>query len=175
MGLFRQISDRIIVCTAVSKTFNLAGLNASCLIIPDRTLMRRIRSGQRKALISEPNTLACAAVEAAYNNGDRWADELCGYLYSNSKLVRDFCVEYMPGVKLMQHEGTYLMWMDFSCFNMSSAEITHLLAKDHGVGVSDGAQYRPENGCYIRLNIACPTAVLKEGLIAIAAFYKHFC
>lgn len=170
MGTIPGIQDRLAVYTAVSKTFNLAGLGASCIIVPNPELRERIRAELKKAWIMSPNIMACEAMEAAYRHGDQWLDELNAYLTRNSDYVQAYLARYVPGLKAARHEGTFLMWLDFRCCGMDSDQVTRRLAREFGVGLGNGAGYGRQADGFMRFNIACPLELLKRGLEGIRGF-----
>ena len=174
MGRFRQIHHRLVVYTAISKTFNMAGLGSSCMIIPNRELRQKICAEYEARWMFGPGDLAYAAIEAAYTHGDRWVDEQIRYLRENAVLVKELVAEHMPGVLLTDHEGTFLMWLDMTCLGMCSDEITEILARDYGVALGNGSHYGSQADGFMRLNIGCTRANLKKGLVQMAAMYDRY-
>lgn len=173
MGLIPAIQDKLVVYTAISKSFNLAGLHQSAIIIPNAELRARVEGMLKGAWIMGPNIMAFTAMEAAYTYGDTWVDELIVYLSGNARYVAEQCAAHMPKVKLVRHEGTFLMWLDLRCLGMSSDELTHVLGRDYGVGLGNGAHYGSQCDGFMRLNIACPRATLEKGIQAIISCYSE--
>lgn len=172
LGRFSGVHSRIAVYTAISKTFNLAGLQASCILAPDKALRERIDRELKKAWIMGPNPIATAAMEAAYNYGDKWVDELNSYLKANLRFAEEYLLQNAPAVRLFSHEGTYLLWMDWTALKIPSDEMTHILARDYGIGVGSGAPYGSQAEGYLRFNFGCTRAVLESGLNALGQFYN---
>ena len=173
MGLFPQIQDRLVVFTAISKSFNLAGLHQSAIIVPNAELRGKVDGALKGAWIMGANAMAFPAMEAAYTYGDTWVDELTAYLSGNARYVADYCAAHMPKVGLTRHEGTFLMWLDLRCLGMSSNELAVVLGRDYGVGLGNGANYGKQCDGFMRLNIACPRATLEKGIQAIQRCYDQ--
>lgn len=175
MAAIEKMRFRCAVFTSISKSFNLAGLGSSCVIVPDMTAREKIESELKNAWIMGPNVFANVAMEAAYNHGDLWMDELLIYLAENSGFVQEYFADNMPDIKLARHEGTFLMWLDFRCTRMSSGEITHRLAEEFGVGLGNGSSYGNQSDGFMRFNIACRRELLSRGLESIREFYCKYC
>ncbi|MCI8539232.1 MAG: pyridoxal phosphate-dependent aminotransferase [Oscillospiraceae bacterium] len=169
MGLMPQIQDKLVVFTAISKTFNLAGLHQSAMIVPNRALRAKVDGALKSAWIMGANALAFPAMEAAYTHGDAWVDELNAYLTGNARYVAGQCAAHMPKVKLARHEGTFLMWLDLRCLGMGSDELTVVLGRDFGLGLGNGAHYGSQCDGFMRMNIACPRTTLEQGVQALRA------
>lgn len=175
MAAIEKMRLRCAVFTSISKSFNLAGLGASCIIVPEEQARKKIKDELGKAWIMSPNVLANVAMEAAYNHGDLWLDELLVYLAENSDLVQQYLADYMPGIKLGKHEGTFLMWLDFSCTGLPSSEVTRKLAGEFGVGLGNGSSYGSQADGFMRFNIACRRELLLRGLESMREFYRKYC
>ncbi len=164
-------SSKMIVYTAISKTFNMAGLESSCNIIPDPANKAKLEGAMRDAWIMGPNCLASAAIEACYTYGDQWVDEMNAYLTESADYVVEYLEKNVPGIKAVKPEGTYLMWLDCSGLGKSGTQVTADLVKGYGVAVGDGSVYgNAEN--FIRFNIGCPRQTLDKGLEAMAKYVK---
>lgn len=174
MGSFPQIWDRLIICTALSKSFNLAGLVSACIMIPNADIRAKVRDAFDSRWMFGPTDLAFVAMEAAYTHGDQWSDEVCAYLLGNVELVNRFAAEKMPQVHVTKSEGTFLMWLDMRCFGKTSGQLTEILAKEYGVALGDGSHYGPEADGFMRLNIGCPRTTLQQGLDQLAKMYADY-
>lgn len=174
MGKFEELHDKLVIYTAISKSFNMAGMVSSCLIIPDAGLKKKIVADFESRWMFGPCDLAFNAIEAAYTYGDTWMDEAAAYVASNAKMVQKFAAERMPKVKVTKHEGTFLMWLDMSCCGLASSEITSILAKEYGIALGDGSHYGKGSEGYMRLNIGCTKATLAEGLEQLAKMYEKY-
>lgn len=174
MGKFTQVYDKLVIYTAVSKSFNLAGLVSSNLIIPNADLKKKIVSDFESRWMFGPCDLAFNAIEAAYTYGDEWMDEAVAYVRSNSEIVTKFIKEKMPEVHVTKQEGTFLMWLDMSCFNKTSTEITEILAKEYGIALGDGSHYGIGSEGFMRFNIGCAKSTLMQGLEQMSKMYDKY-
>lgn len=154
---------QIVTCMAPSKTFNLAGLLFSNIIIPDEALRKRFLD----ACPQEINPLSLAAAEAAYRAGEPWLTQLQSYLDGNFAMMQQIFAEQLPLARFTVPQATYLAWADVSAYTDPSVNLTALFAAA-GVVLQGGNQSFVANasGC-IRLNLACPRAVAREGLLRI--------
>lgn len=175
IGRFEAVRNQIAVYTAVSKTFNLAGLSSSCIIVPNPVMRQKIQDELKKGWIMAPNVMGCVAMEAAYEHGDRWLDELNAYLTQNSDLVLAYFAKYLPKARIAKHEGTFLMWLDMRCCGILDDSLAAALAQECGVGLGSGASYGKQAAGYLRFNIACPRATLEKGLAGLRRFYEAHC
>ena len=174
MAAFPEIHDKLVVYTAISKTFNMAGLISSCMIIPDGELKDRIEGALAEAWIFGPAALAFPAIEAAYTYGDQWVDEQNDYLAGNADTVMAFISSEMPEVRYVKPEGTFLMWLDFGCMGMTSTQITEVLAERCGLALGDGSHYGEQADGFMRFNIGTDRNTLKTGLKKLKEFYDDF-
>lgn len=166
LGKFPEILNQLIVCTSASKTFNIAGLETSNIIIPDDTLRDKYKKYLYSRYLFCPNTLGLEATKAAYKDGDSWVDAQQVHLTENAKIVLDFFKENMPEVKVTFPEGTYLMWIDMTAYGVSSDELIRRIA-DAGAGLNNGYHYGEQYDGFVRMNIACPKSQLRLGLDCI--------
>ncbi len=171
MGLVDAIQDKLVVYTAISKTFNLAGLHQSAIIIPNAEVRAKVDAMLKGAWIMGPNLMAFTAMEAAYTYGDKWVDEVVAYISDNVRYVQQQVRDFMPKVKLAHHEGTFLMWLDLRCLGMSSDELTVTLGREYGIGLGNGAHYGKQCDGFMRMNIACPSSTLEKGVAALKKCY----
>jgi len=146
-GRIEKLHEQLIVCTSCSKTFNLAGLQTSNFIIPDKCLRTKFQNWLYARYMFCPNTLGMEAAKAAYTYGDIWADEQKAHLTENASIVRDFMRDHLPEAILAKPEATYLLWLDMRAYAVNSSL--------HCVEGYDG---------FLRLNIACPQEQLLSGL-----------
>ncbi len=162
--LGEAFADRAIICTAASKTFNLAGLNCSNIFISNDDLRQRFMKSQSALHIGGSNMMGLAATEAAYSEGAEWLDQLLVYLSQNVATVRGFLKARLPEVKLIEPEGSYLLWLDFRELALSQEDLNTLLLKDARVWLNDGALFGTGGEGFQRMNVACPRALLKTAL-----------
>ncbi len=157
------MADQVIVCTAPSKTFNLAGLQTANLMVPNpayRSALRKVMAGG----VHEPNAFGIAALEAAYTEGEPWLEQLISYLQGNLDYMEEFIRERMDKVKMFRPEGTYLVWLDFRSLKMNGEELQEFLIRECRVGLNAGYTFGPGGEGFARVNIACPRSTLQAGL-----------
>lgn len=148
-----------------SKSFNTAGLQIANIICEDDEVRRRIDRVINIYEVCDVNPFGPVALKAAYNESEGWIDALNDYIYGNYQLLRSVFASDLPLVEVIRLEGTYLAWVDIRGLGMSSGAVTEKLLHKGHVFVSDGTLYGKDAGeGYIRINLACPRAVLKEGL-----------
>ncbi len=166
--VFAAISDdlreRTITCTSPSKTFNLAGLQVSNIFIANRQLRQQFRKRIYAAGYSQLNTLGLTACEAAYKYGGGWHEELMTYLKENINFVSDYVKRRIPGIQLVDSEGTYLLWLDFRGLGLTEEEREVLIVKKAGLWLDSGAIFGKSGEGFERINIACPRSILEEAL-----------
>ena len=133
-----------IICTAPSKTFNLAGLQASNILIPDEDLRERFRAESSRNGYGEIGTMAKAGAEAAYTCGADWLDELIIYLQGNLDAMETFIKEHIPQVRMIRPEGTYLVWLDFSKTAGSPEQVKHLIVDEARLWLDNGGLFSKE-------------------------------
>ena len=160
-ALALENNENVVVATAINKTFNLAGLHGTNLIIKNKELREKLSAFTGMVSIS-PFTME--ATIAAYSQSEAWLDELRDVLDENFKFMEEFIKEKMPRVKFHTPEGTYLAWLDFSAYNMSDDELVKRFATDAHVILEGGSMFGKMAQGFIRMNVACPKSTLKEAL-----------
>ncbi|MCH5263850.1 MAG: pyridoxal phosphate-dependent aminotransferase [Lachnospiraceae bacterium] len=156
--------DISIICTAPSKTFNLAGLQVSNIFIPN-VQMRKAFLRQMSAVgYSQVNMIGLHACRAAYETGREWLEELKIYLKGNLDYARAYLEENLPQIKLIEPEGTYLIWLDCRALELPEEKLEHLIVHEAKLWLDSGAIFGEVGEGFERINIACPRAVLKEAL-----------
>lgn len=163
-NLSEELRNITITCTAPSKTFNVAGLQVSNIFIPNGELRGKFKKQVAAAGYSQLNTLGLTACEAAYRYGEEWHDELMEYLKGNLAYVREYLKENLPGIKLIEPEGTYLIWLDFRELLLTEEERENLIVKKAGLWLDSGAIFGAAGEGFERINIACPRATLTLAL-----------
>ncbi len=165
-----------ITLVSPSKGYNIAGLQIANIICDNPDWRRKIDRAININEVCDLNTFGIAALQAAYNEGGEWIDELCEYIYNNYLALRDFFAKEMPQLKVCRLEGTYLVWIDVSAMPVSAQELALRMLEEGRVRVNDGAMYGDNNGNqHIRINIACPRKRLIEGLRRMAETVKSIC
>jgi cystathionine beta-lyase len=165
-GRVKEFQGRLIVCTSCSKTFNLAGLEMSNLIIPDKTLREKFRKYLNGRHLAYSNALGLEAVKAAYADGDDWVDRQTAYLTKNAETACEFIGDYMPEVEVAKPEATYLLWLNMRHYGMTSEQLTRRIATA-GAALNNGLHYGEDYDGFVRMNIACPREQLYAGLECI--------
>ncbi len=169
MGQYFSQFDHIIIGTAPSKTFNLAGLKTSNLIIPNYEYRQRYLEQMTRHFASSPNLLGIVACKAAYQYGEEWLEKQLSHLRKNYTFAVTFMKEHIPEAKMAKLEGTYLLWVDLRFLNLNSSQIANDL-KSLGMLVNEGKNYGKECEGFIRINIACPISYLKEGMYILCKY-----
>ena len=166
IGVFSEVQDQIVVCTSCSKTFNVAGLETSNLIIPGSTLRETYQNYLYSRYLFCPNTLGLLATKTAYQKGEEWVDQEIVFLKENVKLLNDFVKERLPHVKVAEVQGTYLIWLDMTYYGLDSETLVKKIA-EQGAGLNAGSHYGKDYDGFVRMNIACPQEQLLQGLQCI--------
>nr|WP_319272010.1 PatB family C-S lyase [uncultured Draconibacterium sp.] len=163
-SISEEVAQNCMVSMAPSKTFNVAGLTSSLVIIPNK---RKLAAYERTIGVGHlhmGNIFGTVALEAAYTHGDEWLSQLLDYLWGNYQLLERFVQEKLPRVKVMKPEATYLIWMDFSDYGMKNEELAKFTVEKAGVALNDGGRFGIGGDGFLRLNIGCPRSVLQEAL-----------
>ena len=162
--LSSALEKQCIVCTSPSKTFNMAGLQTSNIFIPDKNLRDIFKKELNASGYSQLNALGLIACKSAYQNGAFWLDELKEYLNENLTFTRTFLEKNLPELSLIEPEGTYLIWIDFSKLGLTHKELEHLIIEKANLWLDGGVIFGRETALFERINIACPRSILKEAL-----------
>lgn len=163
-SLSNEIAANTITCIAPSKTFNLAGMQLSTIIIPDEEKREKFNAYMGKLGLFAPSPFGITAVEAAYNHGEEWLDDLMDYLQENLSYLTTFINERLPQIDVIEPEGTYLVWLDFTKLNMSHEELEQFVQGEARLALDEGYIFGEGGKGFERINIACPQSVLQEGL-----------
>lgn len=160
------------MCTAPSKTFNLAGMATSNLFIPDPEMRRKFRSELLDVGQENMNRLGLFACRAAYEGGGEWLDQLIGYLAGNLALVRDFCKNRVPQIQLVEPEGTYLAWLDCRELGMTDDELMAFFSDEAKVWLDPGTHSGEQGSGFMRFNLGSSRSVIAQALDQIEAAWK---
>jgi cystathionine beta-lyase len=161
--LSKEFEQHCIVCMAPSKTFNLAGLSASSIIIPNKKLRESFNEA-RSGMVHGPNLFGLAAMEAAYRDGDEWLAQLLDYLQANLDFTLAYFAEKIPKIKPIKPQGTYLLWLDCRGLKLDDDALRVFMREKAKVGFDDGFMFGSGGSGYQRMNIACPREILAEAL-----------
>lgn len=166
-SMSNELAERTITCIAPSKTFNIAGLATSMTIIPNSLLQDRFKGYLNQLGIEMSNLFGITALEAAYNDGEEWLDQVMAYLEGNLNFLTDYIGSRIPRIKVPRLEGTYLVWLDCRELGMNQKELVDFFINKAKVGLNDGAAFGAVGEGFMRMNIACTRSLLEEGLIRI--------
>ncbi|MBU9725475.1 MalY/PatB family protein [Diplocloster modestus] len=165
-----EYKDRIITCLSPSKTFNLAGMHLSNIIIHDPAIRRAwLREIDTKGAIGVPNPLAVTAAAAAYNECEEWLAALLQYLDDNLTYLKDFLAKELPLIKFSIPEGTYLAWLDLRAYGMQVEEQEAFMLQKAHLIFDEGYIFGHEGVGFERINVACPRALLEQGMLRLKA------
>lgn len=172
-SLSKELSDRMIVCTSVSKTFNLAGMQCSNIVISNPDLRAAYKATMSCYINGHLNIMAYEAVTLAYRHCEGWLDELLELLETNRKTAVDFFAEHFPKAIVSPLEGTYLLWVDLRVYFTDQNEQEEFMTKKALLFLDEGYLFGEEGSGFERINLACPTSLLKESLMRLAAAYQN--
>ncbi len=167
--LSQAAAENSIICTAPSKSFNLAGLQFSNIIIPNPKLRVEFLRELDKTGYDEPSLMGIVAATAAYSEGAEWFEEAKSYIWKNIQFAKNYIEENCPKIKVIVPEGTYLLWLDFSGFDLTDKEINKRILNKAKVWLDSGSMFGKEGEKFQRINCATPRAILKEALERICA------
>lgn len=165
---FASVSDDIahncITCVAPTKTFNLAGIQTSSIIVPNPNIRKQVNRGINTDEVAEPNVFAVEAAISAFTEGESWLDALLEYLIGNKKWIESFIHSHLPQLQVIHSEATYLAWIDCGAITDNSKQLCEFIRKETGLYVSEGAIFGGNGDKFIRINYACPKARLEDGI-----------
>jgi cystathionine beta-lyase len=165
---FASVSEEIalnsITCVAPTKTFNLAGLQTSSIIVPNPKLRALVNRGINTDEVAEPNAFAIEGAIAAFTEGELWLDALLEYLMVNKQCIEYFMATELPELKIIHSEATYLAWIDCTAVTNDSKALCEFIRKETGLYISEGAIFGGSGQGFIRINYACPKTRLEDGL-----------
>ena len=172
MTIKNGIEDKLITCFAPSKTFNLAGLATSNIIVPNEELRKKYFATLSVMKNTQVNILGYKACEIAYNKCENWLKELIQVLDKNQKLVKNFFEEKFPKIKAPLIEGTYLMWLDFRALNLSNEDLEKFMHLEAEFFTDEGYIFGEEGNGFERVNLAAPTHVIEKALVRLEKALK---
>ena len=163
-SISEEFANNSIICTSPSKTFNMAGMQTSNIFIPNKTIRNGFIHELDASGYSQLTTLGLVACQSAYSNGNEWLKELKTYLKGNLDYARIFIKEKLPEIKLVEPEGTYLIWLDCSNLGVSYKELEKIVIDKAKLWLDGGIIFGKETALFERINIACPRSVLVQAL-----------
>ena len=163
-SLGEEYAQKAIICTAPSKTFNLAGLKTSNIIIPDDQLRTEFKKTLQSNGLGGINPFGLVALEAAYNHGEAWLDQVWAYIEDNYHFLEDYLAQHIPQIGVVRPEGTYLVWLDCRKLGLDKWELKDLMLREARIYLDEGFIFGPEGKGFERMNIACARSILAEAL-----------
>jgi len=170
--LSEEVSSITLTCVAPSKTFNLAGLSSAAVISSSSVLLSEYSNMLSSVGAGMSNVFGTVALQTAYNNGEHWLEELLEYIFGNFEYMRDFLKANFPEVRVTELEGTYLAWIDFRGTGMTVEELKSFLYEKAKVGFEDGSIFGIEGEGFMRVNLACPRALVEEAMKRLINAWK---
>lgn len=166
-SLSEEIKDNCVICSSPSKTFNIAGLQISNIVIPNQKLRHLLKQEIGKAGYSQINTIGLIATKSVYTKGYEWYIQLKDYLWNNYLFAKKFIEDNIPGIRVIEPEGTYLLWLDCSELGLSEEELEDLIINKAKLWLDSGAIFGKETGLFQRINYACPKSTLEQALLQL--------
>ena len=163
-SLSEACAQNSITCTAPSKTFNVAGLHTSNIIIPNPDLRSRFKKTLARCGFPGHNPFGLEALVAAYRHGTDWLEQVLAYIENNYRYLADYITENIPKIKVIQPEGTYLVWLDCRGLGLDRHALENLMFNEAKMYLDEGYLFGPEGEGFERINIACPKETLVEAL-----------
>jgi cystathionine beta-lyase len=163
-SITKEIADNTVSCIAPSKTFNMAALATSSVIISNKEVKEKYDQILETIHIGMGNVFGTVASEAAYTYGDEWLNQLMEYLSKNLDFLENYLAKNIPQIKMIRPEGTYLVWLDCSNLNLKGKELTKFMIEEAGLGFNDGRIFGAGGEGFIRMNVACPKQTLLNAL-----------
>lgn len=159
-----DLTENLIVCTSPSKSFNVAGLQISNIIIPGEALRNKFRTELGKVGYNNCNYYGMQACTAAYEQGEEWLEACKAYIWENVQYIQNFIAEKLPEIHVVEPQGTYLMWLDCSGLGLTPEELEKLLLDKAHIWPDMGTKFGEKTGQFIRLALACPRSVVEEAM-----------
>ncbi|MDR0250434.1 MAG: pyridoxal phosphate-dependent aminotransferase [Burkholderiales bacterium] len=169
---FGVLNDNVVIATAPSKTFNLAGLQASNILVKNATLRDKLKAEIHRTGYGQLNTLGLVACQSAYTNGGAWLEEMKSYLAENIRFAQTFLAARLPRIRPVTTEGTYLLWLDFSDYSLTQNELDRRVTEDARLWLSSGTGFGQDGEGFQRVNVGCPRATLAETLDRLEKAFK---
>ena len=166
-SISKEVCAKTITCTSCTKTFNLAGLQASVVIFPNPEVKEIFDVFWRGLDIHRNNCFSLVAVEAAYRHGQEWLEELIPYIEGNIDFIRNFCKDKIPKIKPSRPESTYLVWLDCRELKLGNHELQEFMVNQAGLGLNSGNDFCRSLSGYMRLNVACPRSTLETAMLQL--------
>ena len=164
-------AHKVVSLTSMTKTFNIAGIKGSMIFAKDQALLKKISQQQQLNDEYELNLFAYTVMQSAYEEGGEWLEQVLAYIEKNIEITIDFLAGHLPDIKVMRPEASYLIWLDCSAYGEDNQTLYDKL-REAKVELNSGIKYGREGHLKMRLNVACPEALLREGLNRVYAAFK---
>ena len=171
LTLAKGYEHKVVSLTSMTKTFNVAGIKGSMIFAKDDALIKKISQQQQLNDEYELNLFAYEVMRSAYEEGDEWLEQALNYIEANIDLTISFLEQYLPDIKVMRPEASYLIWLDCSAYVQDNQKLYDKL-REAKVELNAGIKYGTEGNLKMRLNVACPEALLREGLNRVSAAFS---
>ena len=168
-----EVADLTVTCIAPSKTFNLAGLSTSSVIISNPVMRKYFRHKMDSLHMGNGNIFGSVASGAAYSGGHEWLDALTGYIEGNVNYVIDYCRELIPEIIPVRPEATYMIWLDCKKLGMTGKELRKFFINKAGVGMNEGSEFGPGGEGFMRMNVAMPRSRVEKAMQQIEKAILH--
>lgn len=168
-----EFNQHCVVCTAPSKTFNLAGMQTSNIMIANEEIRKKFIDQVESCGMYIANILGYEACRIAYTDCDAWLKELLEVIVRNKEYIEQFVARHLPQVKVKRLEGTYLPWLDFRAYGLSAKELEHFMKMDAQLFFDDGYMFGQSSEGFKRINMACPTWVIEQAMDRLLAAMKE--
>ena len=172
-NLKTEYQEITVTCTAPSKTFNIAGLQVSNIFIANENLRKKFKQELKKTANADINVMGLIACQAAYSQGEDWLRQVKIYIAENLEYVKNFLRDNLPQVKLVEPEGTYLLWLDFRELNLTEEELEDLIINKAKLWLDGGTMFGTEGVGFQRINIACPQKILIQAFTQLKEALKQ--
>ncbi|GAA0729724.1 pyridoxal phosphate-dependent aminotransferase [Clostridium malenominatum] len=166
-SLGNEFAENSITCISPTKTFNLAGIQVSNIIIPNENLRKKFDNTMKLNAMGDINIFGIIGLIAAYEKGEQWYREMLYYIEENYNYMREYIEKNMPMIKVTKLEGTYLAWVDFRALRMNSKELKRFLSEEVKVAFNEGQLFGGNGEGFQRINFACPRKILEEALFRL--------
>ena len=171
-SLGEETASRTIVAMAPSKTFNIAGLSTSFVVIQNPALKKSYEKLMQTMHIHMGNIPGTVALEAAYAHGDDWLSQMMAYVQANYAFLESFMHQHLPKVGVMRPEATFLVWLDFRAYGMKDKQLNRFIVSHARTGLNNGGRFGTGGDGFMRINTGCPRSVLGEGLQRLHTAFK---
>ncbi|SNS67808.1 cystathione beta-lyase [Anaerovirgula multivorans] len=175
---FASISEEFrknsIICLSATKTFNIAGLQDSFVVFPNKKTYEQFKGFLDILGIKRNNCFSLVAVETAFRHGEEWLKQLLEYLEGNCRFIIDYCKKNIPSIKPNKPQGTYLVWLDCRDLGLDDESLNDFMINKAKIALDEGRWFGEEGKGYTRINIACPRTTLEEGLTRIGKAVEEY-